>query len=139
MKPKISPEQYREILKNVRLDSLYLVDLNSKYNEEYVSKSLELDIKEKHSFTQENNKLKIFFNYSIIAKEKQAEKPAMTIKCKYVVKYDVLNEVEITKDFMDIFSELTVSLLLWTYFRELVNNTIYRMGMPPLILPMRRV
>jgi len=139
MKPKISPEAYREILESIRLDTLYLIDITAKYNEEYISSSLNLDIKEKYNFEQSDGILKVFYTYNLTAKDDNFEKPAMNIKAKYVIKYDIIKETTIKKEFMDIFSDLTISLLLWTYFRELVNNTVYRMGMPPLILPMKRI
>jgi preprotein translocase subunit SecB len=139
MKSKISPEEYRSILGSIILDTLYLVEINAKYNEEYVSQSLNLDVKEKYNFTQENNILKIFYNYNLTAKDGNADKPAMFIKAKYVIKYDIIKETNINKEFMEIFSDMTLSLLLWTYFRELVNNTVYRMGMPPLVLQMKRI
>jgi preprotein translocase subunit SecB len=139
MKPKISPEEYREILKNIRLDTLYLVEITAKYNEDYISNSLSLDIKEKYNFEQKDNILKVFYIYNLTAKDDKFEKAAMNIRVKYVVKYNIVKDITIKKEFMDIFSDLTISLLLWTYFRELVNNTVYRMGMPPLILPMKRI
>ncbi len=139
MKPKISPEAYREILKNIRLDTIYLIDITAKFNEEYISNSLNLNIKEKYSFEQNDSILKVYYTYNLTAKDDELEKSAMNIKAKYVVKYNIVKETTITKEFMDIFSDLTISLLLWTYFRELVNNTVYRMGMPPLILPMKRI
>ena len=139
MKAKIPPEEYRKILQNIRLDTLYLVELNTKYEEDYISNSLNLEIKEKHKFIQQEQILKIYYDYKLTAKDDSFEKPALNLKAKYVVKYDIMNEIVVPKEFMDIFSELTLSLLLWTYFRELVNNIIYRMGMPPLVLPMKRI
>ncbi len=75
----------------------------------------------------------------MLAKDSAFEKAALNLKAKYVVKYDIMSDMQISKEFMSIFSELTISLLLWIYFRELVNNTIYRMGMSPLVLPMKRI
>lgn len=139
MKAKISPEEYRKILENIRLDTLYLIELNTKYEENYASKFLDLEIKEKHKFIQQDNILKVYYEYRLSAKDSVLEKAALHLKAKYVVKYDIMDDIIIPKEFMDIFSELTISLLLWTYFRELVNNIIYRMGMPPFVLPMKRI
>ena len=139
MKPKISPEEYRRILENVRLDTLYLMDLITKYEEGFISNSLNLDIKEKYKFIQNEQILTVYYEYKLSAKDDSFEKAALNLKVKYIVKYDIMRDLMISKEFMDIFSDLTLSLLLWPYFRELVNNMIYRMGMPPLVLPMKRI
>ena len=138
MKPKISPEEYREILESITLDTLYLTNLRSKLEEDYLSKALDLDISEKFSFEQDKNSLNILYRYKLTAQDKKMEKPALTIQADYSVKYDIHGEVTISKEFIKIFTDLTLSMLLWTYFRELVNNMVYRMGMPPLVLPMKR-
>lgn len=137
MKPKISPEEYRNILESLELDTLYLTELNSKFREEYVSSNLRLDIDEKHTFQQENSILKVFYFYKLFAKDESKEDSAIFMQAKYTVRYSISKDVLITKDFMKVFSDLTLEMLLWTYFRELVNNTVYRMGMPPLVLPLK--
>ncbi|NLX29587.1 MAG: hypothetical protein GXY59_11515 [Bacteroidales bacterium] len=138
MKPKISPEEYRKILEALELDTLYLFELNSKFREEFLSQSLKLDIDEKESFIQENNILKVIYTFKLTAKDDSMEEAGITLQAKYTVRYQVKKEVQVTKEFMNVFSELSIGMLLWTYFRELVNNMVYRMGMPPLVLPLKK-
>jgi preprotein translocase subunit SecB len=139
MKPKITPEEYRNILSAIELDTLYLIDLNSKQNEEISCPNLQLDIQEKHTFAQEGSILKINYSYKLAALEENTEASAFTMSAKYVIRYNLIKDVAITKDFMSVFSEMTLGMLLWPYFRELVNNTIYRMGLPPLVLPLKKI
>lgn len=138
MKPRISPEEYREILEAITLDNLYLVNIKSRLQEEYLSKELELNISEKFTFEQIDNTLKILYSYKLSAKDETKEKPAMVINADYIIKYNIQQEILIPKDFMKIFGDLTLGMLTWTYFRELVSNLVYRMGMPSLVLPMKR-
>jgi hypothetical protein len=51
--------------------------------------------------------------------------PALVLIVKHSVKYTLTKEVQITKNFMKIFSDLTLGMLLWTYFRVYTNNTVY--------------
>jgi len=90
------------------------------------------------SFEQDKNNLSITYTYKLTARDEKMEKPALSIQADYSIKYEIRREVTISKEFMKIFTDLTLSMLLWTYFRELVNNMVYRMGMPPLVLPMKR-
>jgi hypothetical protein len=138
MKPKISPQEYRVILESLELTSISLFETSTKLREENISKSLSLVIEEKSTFDQVGNTLNILYNYKLTAQGQENAEPAIIIIAKYSIKYKISKEVTITKDFMKIFSDLTVSMLLWTYFREYVNNTVYRMGMPPLVLGLKK-
>lgn len=137
MKPKISPEEYRNIIESLDLDSLYLVDLNSKFKEEFVSSNFSLEIDEKYTFEQESTILKINYIYKLSVKDESKEGAAIKVQAKYVVRYNITKDVTISKEFMKVFSDLTLGILLWPYFRELINNTVYRMGMPTLVLPLK--
>lgn len=138
MKPKISPEDYRNILEALELSTLYVTELNGKLKEENATESLRLNIDEAHTFVQKNNLLKIIYNYKFSAKDEAKDEAAISINVKYTVIYTLTKDVQITKDFMKVFSDLTLGMLLWPYFRELITNTIYRMGYPQLVLPLRK-
>jgi len=138
MRPKISPEDYRTILQSLELNTLFLLESNSKLKEEYLSETLILNIDEKYTFEQKSNLLTVYYNYKLIAKAEEQQEAAFVLSAKYAVKYSITKEVQVTKDFMKIFCDLTLGMLLWTYFREFVNNTVYRMGMPPLVLALKK-
>ncbi len=139
MKPKISPEDYKNILEALDLSTLFVTELNSRLKEENASDSLQLNIDDAYSFVQNSNLLKIGYNYKFTAKDDAKDDAAISISVKYTVIYTLTKEVIITKEFMKVFSELTLGMLLWPYFRELVTNTIYRMGYPQLVLPLRKI
>ena len=92
---------------------------------------------EKHTFEQDKTTLKVFFTYKLSAKDELKDDAAINIQAKYVVKYNITKDVIISKEFMNVFSDLTIGMLLWPYFRELINNLGYRMGIPPLVLPLK--
>ncbi len=138
MKPKISPEEYRHILESLELDTLYLSEISSRLREEFLTQTLHLDVDEKELFSQENNTLKVSYNFKLTAKDESMDEPGIFLQARYIVRYQITREVQVTKAFMKVFSDLTVGMLLWPYFRELVNNMVYRMGMPPLVLPMKK-
>jgi len=138
MKPKITPEEYRNILEALELDTLYLSELNTKFKEDFISSNLRLGIEEKNTFVQEDSTLKVFYSFKLTASDEAKTEPAIYIFVKYTVRYKILKEILITKEFIKVFSDITIGMLLWTYFRELVNNTTYRMGMPPLVLPLKK-
>ena len=138
MKPKISPEDYRNILESLQLNTLFVNEFNGKLKEDKASDNLHLNIDETNSFVQEGNTLKILYGYKLSAKDESKDDAAISINVKYTVLYSLTKDVKITKDFMKVFSDLTLGMLLWPYFREFISNTIYRMGYPQLVLPLRK-
>ncbi|MCC6476815.1 hypothetical protein IT157_07125 [bacterium] len=48
---------------------------------------------------------------------------------------DFLSAVPFTNDFFDIFKESSLRVIVWPYFRELVQNMMSRMDLPPFVLP----
>lgn len=138
MKPKISPEEYKEIISSLELKSLFLKEINSEYKEEFLSQALILDIKEKTSFIQDGQNLNILFKYLLKAKDAEKTGPALSINATYVVQYGMNKDLKVTEDFMKVFHEMTLGMLLWTYFRELTSNMVSRMNLPPLLLPLRK-
>jgi len=119
MKPKISPADYRNILEALELSTLFVTELNSKLKEENATESLRLNIDEGNSFVQDGNLLKIVYSYKFNAKDDVKADAAILINVKYTVVYTLTKEVQVTKDFMKVFSDLTLGMLLWPYFREL--------------------
>jgi len=138
-KNKITPEEYKSILKNIKLEKIYSNNFSAKFDKTYLSNDLSLDVKESNSFKQDDTILYVDYTYRLVGKNNESDKNALNLKINYVVEYSVLNDIIISKEFMKIFSEITISLLLWTYFREFVSNSLYRMGLPPLTLPMKRI
>ncbi|MGV8111819.1 MAG: hypothetical protein AB2L17_02820 [Lentimicrobium sp.] len=138
MKPKISPEDYREILSSLELKTLFLRDLNTDFKEENLSQALVLDVKEKANFSQEGRNLNISFKFQLKAKDSDKGGAAISITATYIVQYNQNKEIAVTDEFMKVFHEMTLGMLLWPYFRELTSNLVYRMNLPPLVLPLRK-
>jgi preprotein translocase subunit SecB len=138
MSQKISPEDYRKILSSIELKSIHLKDVKAEYKEENTSAELNLIFSEKINFIQDNRCLTITFNFQLKAKNKETKTVPILINPTYVIRYDKIDEIEITEEFMAVFHEMTLVMLLWPYFRELISNIIYRMNLPPVILPLRK-
>jgi len=136
--PNISPDDYAHILKNINLDSIYLIESKSKLAESSHSKQLDLNIKERNKFEIFDKELHIIYTYRLTAKGEDKEKPFIDLSASYKVQYTIREDVKITKAFFDVFSELSLSLIVWPYFRELTQSLISRMNLPPLTLPMRK-
>ncbi len=136
--PKISPEEYRSLLEKIELREIFLIESKSKLYEEYRVPNLELNIKDNNTFETSDNKLKVNCRYSFKAKGEDQPKPFIEIVAKFQLIYDISDNVEITNDFFEVYKEVSLDFIIWPYVREFVQNTVIRMNLPPLTLPMRK-
>jgi preprotein translocase subunit SecB len=138
MKNKMTPEDFKNIVSHLELLDIAMIECNAKHNAEYSQGNLVINIKDKLSFEQVDNHLVINFKYAFTANISEQENPGLEIKSTYQIKYEVKNGVVISKEFMDIFHQYTIGMLLWPFFREFLNNMVFRMGLPQLILPLKK-
>ena len=139
MKPKISPQDYKEILSSLELKTLFLKDIKAENKEENLSQALILDIKDKVDFKQDGRNVSFNYKFTLKAKDPDKEGAAISLTATYTVLYTQNCDIAITADFVDVFDKMTLGMLLWPYFRELTSNTIYRMNLPPLVLALRKI
>lgn len=138
MKPKIKPEEYNKILAAIELKTMFLKETRTKLDEGLVKSEITIDVSETSSFEQIGRVLEVEYTFKLTGRSPESTAPCVTLHTKYLVRYKVSGTTRVTKEFMNVFSEMTVATLLWSYFREYVNNMVYRMGLPPLILPIKR-
>ena len=139
MKPKISPEEYKKTLDNIDVESIYVTDVKAKNDSKYLDKNLQIDIKEKEKFDQEEKGLKVLYTISLKGKSPNFDKPAVEISVTYNIYYYKKKKLQISEDFFEPFSKFILGMMVWTYFREFVQNMIGRMNLPPLTLPLKRL
>lgn len=139
MKPKISAEEYKSILDKIELADIYLTETHSKQDKENLGKGIELTIKEKYKYTQDDQRLIIAYKYTFIGTCPDKEKPGIEIVAIYNIVYTKGGQVSITDEFFEPFERFILKMMIWTYFREYIQNTIIRMNLPPLTLPLKRL
>ena len=68
---------------------------------------------------------------------KKRKIPLTKIKVSYYLRYS--SEVEVEEKFFDIFQKRNIPVQIWPYLREFIGNCMYRMGLPPLVLPVMKI
>ena len=137
--PKLSPEEYRKILEKIELKNLSLIESKSKIDHQYHAQKLELIINDKNTFETAEDELTVFCKYTFKAKGAEKEKPLVDIMVRFQLVYDLKGKADITQDFFEIYEEMSLGFIVWPYFREFIQNTLARMNLPPLTLPMRKI
>ena len=139
-KNQLSPEEYSNILSSINLASIVLNDCNTKrYEVKSKGGMVNLDITMKLKYNQDTSNAYFIATYKLDGvkeKESEGEKESVfTISASFLLTYTKTKEIEMPKDFVDIFKQNGIELVSWPYFREFVQNMITRMGYPPLTLP----
>lgn len=137
-KPRISPDEYREILKNVELEDISLIKSEFIKNDENFPARIDLNYKHKVTRKILGNRLVVYFNYSLIGKNEIENVEGVQIKLTFRLEYLLNNDVEISDSFFDIFQSITISHSIWPYVREYIQNITSRMNIPPLTLPLMK-
>ncbi len=132
---KLSVDKYQGILKSIDLEEISIRNFSVKTDEAQFGKEYKLSIKSKFDHRQEENRLTFYFQFTLSAQAPDKEKAAIKIIPQYKIWYSKNPETQIDPEFFEIFPEASLKFIVWPYFRELVQNTISRMNLPPLVLP----
>ncbi|GBC96717.1 hypothetical protein HRbin16_02526 [bacterium HR16] len=135
----ISPEQYREMLEGLRLENINLaeyhaeIDHNILRGEASQMTPIRLGMEQGVvRWEQKDDTLTFWHSYQLRGRVKR--KQVLRIGAVYLVRYTTKQPV--SADFAHIFQQSTLILTTYPYFRELVDSTMRRMGVPPVTLPM---
>jgi len=133
----MEPKKYINILKKIELDEIYLEACSSELTREHIKlqESLEVNIRDKASYEQLKNKLRIKHKYFLTAKTPKTGKD-FAIKASVTFCLIFATQEPIEKEFFDIFREINLPLNSWPYFREFIQSMTQRMNVPPLTLPL---
>ena len=71
--------------------------------------------------------------------ENNTQKPAITISASFLLVYEIANFDGLTQEGFKQFADLNGIYNAWPYWREFVQNTIVRMGLPSLSIPVFRI
>ncbi|MEW6412075.1 MAG: protein-export chaperone SecB [Candidatus Zixiibacteriota bacterium] len=131
----ITPTQYGEILKCVDLRDIYLKEIKSTlYSRELTGRaSLKFD-ESANVLSVAENVATIEVSYNL--KAKCGRNRLFTSRIKYAVLFDCKGDIP--DGFFELYNKHSLPLQTFPYLRECVNSMISRMGLPPLILPLRK-
>ena len=138
MKNKITPEEYSSILMALILDRICLINANLKvYSNIPNGGNIELDFNDKYKFVDEDKFARFIASFTLDGKISENDNVVklFTVSGDYSIVYYKQSDVVVTKEFFDVFKELSLSTIVWPYFREYIQNMVSRTGLPPFVLP----
>ncbi|MDP4239743.1 MAG: hypothetical protein Q8904_09790 [Bacteroidota bacterium] len=142
MKSNISPQEYSKIIESIELNDIVLIESALKVADlESSGGTISLNLSDKYIFKENDNKVSFYATFKLLGKKDNSDSKdsIFTITAKYKISYFKPNELVITNDFFDVFKELSLSMLIWPYMREFIQNNLNRAGLPPLTLPLKKI
>lgn len=143
MKEKISPEEYNKIIKCLMLDEISLIETSFKKNVVNAKGgTISLKIKEKYTL-EDKEKSVIFYPFFSIEgvienEDNQENEQIFILKMKFSSVYTKQEKIDIKEDFLFVFKEISLSNLMWPYFREFTQSLVSRGNLPPITLPLKK-
>ena len=133
-KKQLDPKEYNQILRGVKLTDIRLINCSAAANKENPKEmAAEFELQEMR-FSIQNKNSTVYADLRFQAKEESEDEPVVTINARFSLSFN--SDEELTSEFMEIFTKVTVPITIWPYCRELVANILPRMGFPPAPAPL---
>lgn len=135
-------KQLAPIIANAQLQDIRLVESSCKAFSHDLSQSAEIDVRLNWSAKAILRAAGLF---SVLADlEVVLVPPGSTpadgarVTARLEIRYQIPLELQIHEGLLDEFAKVNGVFNAWPYWREFVQNTLVRMGLPPLALPLYR-
>ncbi|NMC42382.1 MAG: hypothetical protein GYA46_00540 [candidate division Zixibacteria bacterium] len=135
----ISKEKYGELLRCIDLHDIYLTDAKMSANRDAllaganVALSFKEEIKLAHT---SQDSARVFVDYSF--RGKSGNRIVISIFVRFTVVFQLKSDSPFPVEFFDVYNKSSLPFQTFPYFREFVQSTVARMGLPPLVLPLRK-
>ncbi len=130
-------KKYNEFVRGIELEDLYIDNFTFKRMKLELD-SLDTDVPvsivfkiTKNSYETINDRFEI--SSSVIFRIKRDDKMLFEMKCRVISKYRY--KIELNDDLFDSFSKRNLPITLFPFLRELIANSMYRAGLPPILIP----
>jgi len=141
---KVNKEEYDNFIKHLGLLNLYLLECRFKradleldnHNIE-VTASLKLIKNEYKQLKDDTFEVKHSVNFTLSFNKDTRKIKLFELKAVFMLIYK--NKIKITDEIFDLFSKKNIPLNIMPYLREFVTNSMYRTGLPPILLPVAKI
>lgn len=132
---KIDAQEYSKLLKRIEIKDCYLKRLQSFCSSRKIGGRAAFNFNEdvgQFSVVEESASVEVKYSLEVNSDDLNV----LQLNADFVLAYSV--EGELPEAFFVIFRSYTVPLQSFPYIRELAHSLTSRMGLPPLILPLRK-
>lgn len=144
--PAVDVSHARRLMAVAQITDIRLVEARAAYSgptqpgsEQGLGK-LRVDVKTStRGHLADKAQLEIFVSCVMQARRDKDPKPDVQVKATFRLCYALPQGLDPTQQEITAFSKTNAMLNSWPYWREFVQNTVTRMNLPPLVLPLFRL
>jgi preprotein translocase subunit SecB len=144
-KKEISLESAVKVSDRIDLQSVKLLDCNCRLKPNYPDgqKAFDMDTNSRFEVDKEKNIIGVFIGFTLNAFGKEAdhkkENSFLNVEATFLLLYKISNIEGLDDLAFTSFAEINGVYNAWPYWREFVQSTSSRMGLPPLTVPVFRI
>jgi len=136
-------EKARPVSDRVQILEIRLLESRAeqKRSDEDLPKRMTQTIGVESHLDAKRSQLEVFPHFMLVVK-RQAGSPEdlfVRIEARFALTYAITSQENLTEDNYEAFAQRNGVYNAWPYWREFVQSTTVRMGLPPLTLPVYRV
>lgn len=140
---KIKLEKVQKVAKTVSIEEVKLLSFSGYGLHTLPNGGLEIKFAYSTETRAEEQKIFVLAQLSVsgfVAEEKEEKdsKPCMKIEADYVIVYESEKADTFSEEELEAFGEFNGVYNIYPYWREFIQNSVARMGLPPLMLPTLR-
>ena len=131
---------YNELIKTLQLEAIRLQAGKASFAAKFPpppGEDLPLLFERSAEYKSTEKGFTVRHTYKLDIKRGEPGKRYAQIECSFIVEYR--SGKPMTDELFEIFEKVNLPLNTWPYFREFVQNSTVRMGLPPLVLPVFQV
>ncbi|TKJ41336.1 hypothetical protein CEE36_08450 [candidate division TA06 bacterium B3_TA06] len=131
---------YNELIKTLQLETVRLHTGKAAFVAKFPpspGEDLPLSLERSAEYKPTEKGFTVRHTYKLGVVKGESGKHYARIECSFIVEYR--SEKPMTDELFEIFEKVNLPLNTWPYFREFVQNSTVRMGLPPLVLPVFQV
>jgi preprotein translocase subunit SecB len=126
------PTEYKKFIQGLHLESIKVISANFKVTESF-GPPAEIKIKDDSSYkNQPRDKMIVSIKYTLLGVQKNKAKQGLSIDVNYNLTYSSKRLMD--DKIFNIFSESSLRIQTWPYFRQFVHQMSFYMNIPPLVL-----
>lgn len=125
---------YSNLVDDIELKDLFILESSMKREENFYPPA-KVSIETECEYQNTDGGFKAYIKYSLKATEKKKKQLGFSIYVEYLVIYN--SKTEMTDDLFKEFSNTTLVIETWPYFRQYVHTTTLIFGLPSLVLQLK--
>ncbi len=129
----ITPKEYQSILQGLEFVNASLVSLKYESKPGNLEKPVKIGLSTKTEIKNKaNDKVVLSINFKLTGKSEN--RTVMAISGEYFLDY--ISKKEFTAEFLEVYNDISLKVLIWPYLRELFANITQRSNIAPFVLPL---